>query len=100
MYDDPMSTPTRRKTQKIDRRERRHMVLAARTKIIQAANGFKALFANKIPHPYVDDAEGESVSLGYQSTLFAGRHINQAVKIVRHHGLLDGQVLDDAGFNR
>ena len=59
----------------------------ARRKIIQTANRFRVHQAHR-RWPYVPP------------TVFSARHIQQAVCVVRRHGLVKPEVLEAAGFNR
>jgi hypothetical protein len=56
----------------------------ARTQIIQVANAFKLQGARR---------------RGHIAKMFSRRHINQAVAVCRQNGLVEAEVMRDAGFN-
>lgn len=73
----------------------------ARWKIIQAANNFRYMQHNRrISTLY--QAGIPNAGAGFQMPiplLWGMRHINEAVQVVRHNGLVDDETLRLAGFN-
>ena len=82
-----MTAPTVVRDEEYERGRRR----MARQRILRAANRFIQR----------QNAKGLPVRGGGFTLLamMSPRHINQAVRIVRHNGLLDASVLEAAGFN-
>lgn len=74
----------------------------ARWKIVQEVNKFKLrsrmpVFTNV---PALDGKHGTVRTVHFlEARLFGMKNLQQAVRIARHHGLVDSEVLRRAGFN-